>query len=295
MGLFSSIGSFFSPVLGGLGSSIGGIVDDALGMSSQNKANAQKQANYNQQMGLAFRQQQFNEDYAKNMMQWRVEDAQKAGVHPMAALGLSSPSLGSVTMPSDIATYNPVDMGQSTNYAATKAKDRKQQATMVGLQMRGMELDNEYKQAQIDALKVDTLASSIASNQALESPALPPLHDNRLIPGQGDAPPPSGSNSPFLDKPIVRDGWLLDENGHKVGIIPSDAAAQRFEDKLILEWVPFAGSAVRSFRGKFLGQKVNGHWWHGEDKGFLPYPPKKEKGFYENARGVMRFYSDYDN
>lgn len=208
MGLFSSIGSIF----GSGGSWLGGIADGILGMNSANKANAQKQANYNSQMQLALRQQQFNEDYAKSVMQWRVEDAKKAGVHPMAALGMNSPSLGSVSVPSDIGTYNPIDMGQSTNYAATKAKTSPEQKQMVDLQIRGMELDNEYKQAQIDQLKVDTLASSIASDQALTSPASPQV--NAKSPFNGYSPDTPYGKDIYSLFTLARHGDTLVETPH---------------------------------------------------------------------------------
>lgn len=293
MGFFSSLGgilggvagSIISPGLGtvigaGLGSTVGGGIDS-------NQANKTTQGYYNSQMNLARQQMQFQQDYAKSVMQWRVEDAKKAGVHPMAALGMSNPSYSPVSLPSIPssagidASFNPMEFGQSLNYAATKAKDRQQQAQMVGLQMRGLELDNEFKQAQIDALKVDTLASSIASDQALSSPASPPV--NNLNPVGDPA-------SPFMDKPIIRDGWLLDEKGRKISIIPSDALKGRTEDVLGVEWLPFIGSAYRDAKARMIGHEVNGHWWHGLDKGYLPYPPKRKGGprvkvssYYDNS------------
>lgn len=190
MGLFSSIGGILGgiggailapftggasiPIGAGLGSAIGGAADS-------NKANKTAQGYYNQQMDFAKEQFQFQQDYAKNVAQWRVEDAKKAGLHPMAALGISSPSYSPVSAPSSPSystgtDIDPMEFGQSLNYAATKAKESKTQETMVGLQIRGLELDNEMKQAQIDQMKVDTLASSIASNQALRSPAAPSVN-----------------------------------------------------------------------------------------------------------------------
>lgn len=190
MGFFSSIGSVlggavgsvFGPVGTVIGAGLGNAAGSALGGSSSSDKR------YDQQMAFAQSQDQFSRDYVQNAIQWRVEDAKKAGVHPMAALGISSPQYSAASLPSipsDTQSIDPMEFGQSLNYAATKAKDRKQQAQMVDLQMRGLELDNEYKQAQIDALKVDTLASSIASNQAWQSPANPTLNAKE---SQGDSP-----------------------------------------------------------------------------------------------------------
>lgn len=200
MGFFSSLGGILGGVAGsliapgigtvigaGLGSTVGGGVDS-------NKAAKTKQGYYNNQMDLAKQQMQFQQDYVKSVMQWRVEDAKKAGVHPMAALGMSNPGYSPVSLPSipssagTDASLNPMEFGQSLNYAATKAKDRQQQAQMVDLQIRGLELDNEYKQAMINQTKVDTLASSIASNQALGSPAAPTFTpESQHVPGQADS------------------------------------------------------------------------------------------------------------
>lgn len=199
MGFFSSIGSVLGGGLGFLvggpaGAVVGGGLGGGIGSGIEsNQANKTAQGYYNSQMSFAQQQAQFNQDYVKNAMQWRVEDAKKAGVHPMAALGFSSPSYSAVSAPSAPGyamgnSIDPLEFGQSLNYAATKGKDKQQQADMVNLQLEGLMLDNEYKRAQIDQLKVDTLASSIASDQALTSPGAPTLHpENQHVPGQSDS------------------------------------------------------------------------------------------------------------
>lgn len=186
MGFFSSIGSVLGGAIGSVFGPVGTVIGAGLGNAGggaieANRANKTAQGYYNQQMDFAREQMQFQQDYAKNVAQWRVEDAKKAGLHPMAALGISSPNYSPVSAPSAPSysagsDIDPMEFGQSLNYAATKAKESKTQETMVGLQIRGLELDNEMKQAQIDQMKVDTLASSIASNQALRSPAAPSVN-----------------------------------------------------------------------------------------------------------------------
>lgn len=301
MGLFSSLGGILGGAVGsifpgvgtvigaGLGSAIGGGIDD-------NRANKTAEGYYNKNMDFAQRQFQFQQDYIKNSAQWRVEDAKKAGLHPMAALGMSTPSFSPISAPSapEYASSNsvdPMEFGQNLNYAATKAKTAQQQQQMADLTLRGMELDNEYKQAQIDLMKVDALASSIASNQAVNSPPSPQV--NLQEPTGLPSNPKIAPAGTYVDKPIVRDGWVIDDRGRKTGIIPSEDIASRFEDKLIVEWVPFMGSVIRAFKGKFLGQEVNGHYWHGDDKGFLPYPLKKTRGFLGHAADAFRFYNHY--
>lgn len=186
MGLFSGLGGILGGAVGsifpgvgtvigaGIGSAIGGGIDD-------NRANKKAEGYYNNNMDFAQKQFQFQQDYIKNSAQWRVEDAKKAGLHPMAALGMSTPSFSPISAPSapEYASSNsvdPMEFGQNLNYAATKAKTAQQQQQMADLTLKGMQLDNEYKQAQIDLIKVDALASSIASNQAVNSPPSPKVN-----------------------------------------------------------------------------------------------------------------------
>lgn len=254
MGFFSSIGKVFSsvakPVLGVVGGILG---------------NNQAQSNYDQQMGFAREQFEYQKMLHQNQLQWRVEDAKKAGLHPMAALGLSSMQFSPVSGPSSAsADYSWIgDLGQNLDYAATKGKTNVQQAQAFALaqksgevQIEGQELDNEFKRLQI---------MSLVSRLTQTGPAAPEVNTNNPI---------NEPDSPFTDKPIVRDGWLLDEKGRKISVIPSEAMKGRTEDVLGVEWFPFISSAYRDARGRMLGHEINGHWWHGLDKGYLPYPPK---------------------
>lgn len=61
----------------------------ALGSYLNNKA---KSDAYNDSMAFSREQFEYQKALHQNQIQWRVEDAKKAGVHPMAALGLSSMS-----------------------------------------------------------------------------------------------------------------------------------------------------------------------------------------------------------
>lgn len=283
MGLFSSIGGILGGVVGsiipGVGTAIGATVGAGLGGAAgsaidANQANKKAEGYYNQQMSFAQQQAQFQQDYAKNVMQWRVEDAKKAGIHPLAALGVSNPSYSPVSAPSAPAIQDSSafdtgsEFGQNLNRASFQAKTQAQQLQSVrlgmeqiGLQNRGLELDNDFKM-----LQIQQLASQLQNAAASSAPA-PEVNAKNPI---------SGTLSPFIDKPIIRDGWLLDEQGRKISVIPSEDMKARTEDVLGVEWFPFISSAWRDAKARVLGHKTNGHWWHGLDKGYLPYPPKKE-------------------
>lgn len=164
------------------------------------------------------------------------------------------------------------DLGQNLDYAATKGKTNTQQAQAFALaqksgevQIEGQELDNEFKRLQI---------MELVSRLTQTGPAAPEVNSRSPLNTPQDpfsSPRPDG---PFTDKPIVRDGWLLDEKGRKISVIPSEAMKGRTEDVLGVEWFPFISSAYRDAKGRMLGHEINGHWWHGLDKGYLPYPPK---------------------
>ena len=280
MGFFSSIGNAISGVVGGVkdfisdtGNLVGDVASGVMGLAGNKSTNSANQAMNQAQLQLAREQFEWQKELAKNQIAWRVEDAQKAGLHPMAALGLQSTSFSPVSTsftPMQSPDYSFLsDMGQSASYAAMKAKDRKEQAAAVrlaqdqvalqtenmNLQNEGLRIDNEYKQWQL------MTAMQGGANQALNSPASARVGQKDLLPGQAD--------SPYVDKPIVRDGWLLDEKGRKISLIPGADMKSRTEDVLGVEWFPFISSAWRDMKGRIFGHEVAGHKWD-PDRGYIP-------------------------
>ena len=238
-------------------------------------------------------------EFAQNSIRWRVEDAKNAGIHPLYSLGASTNSFTPVSgYTGDYGISDAANtFGQGINRAVqAKMTNEERQALQAKQEMQEtfQLADLNMRQQESDAktlmYKSEALRNYAASQQALKDSALPPAMPSgrpQVMTGQGD--------SPYLDKPIPREGWLLDEKGRKLQPIPSEDLADRTEDKLVIEWLPWLGTELRNVKGKFFGQEVNGHWWHGEDKGYLPYRPPKTKTekFLENAVKAMRFYRAY--
>lgn len=149
------------PLISAGASIIGGLFN----RDSAKDAQAATQANLAQQ----YQQQK---EFAQNGIKWRAKDAKDAGIHPLYALGASIPSYTpqSVSFAADNSVGNSLasagqDIGRAINATRTQPeRDAAFSSSVQRLQVEGMELDNQIKQA--------SLASSI---QRLKQNANPPL------------------------------------------------------------------------------------------------------------------------
>lgn len=276
MGFFSGIGKAFSSILGGAANAVTGILG-ANSKDAANKATADANA---AQLALAREQIDFQKDLAKSQMQWRVEDAKKAGLHPMAALGLQSTSFSPVSSsfaPLESQDYSWIgNMGQSANYAAIKGKDKQQQADMLAfaerqqaLELKNMELqnasletENEYKRWQLKS------AMSGAAGQALRSPASASLKALR-------EPDKSGSVS-------AGDGMYQFMETYEPGVYtlqPGNDWAQLFEDKgMLAELWPLAKTYAIDLANRSPGKSINGMVWSDVHGGWVRKGSKLDTG-----------------
>ena len=259
MGFFSSIGNAIGGIVGGVGSAIGGI----LGANSQKDANS---------ANLDFARQQFEyqKELHKNQLQWRVEDAKKAGLHPMAALGLQSSSFSPVSSNVQANDYSWIgDLGQSAGYAAMKAKDKDQQreafalaAKEANLQFQNMELQNEGLQLENEFRRFQLQQAIVgATSQALRSPGSAStrgLGKRYAIDGQADSLIPK--DSPITDV-IPKYQWVQTADG-RLELYPSSDYAQLWEDKpLGTDLMPLMEAGGVSLRAKITGAPVAGMVW----------------------------------
>lgn len=149
-----------------------------LGGFLNNRANAKAQKQQYQQQ----------KEFAQSGIQWKVEDAKKAGIHPLYALGASTAQYAPQSVGGQDFSFLS-DAGQNIGRAidATRSNPAKANAlatTAAAIQIEGLKLDNDLKRAQ--------LASSMAlTRQAGSAPGLPSVSTVPALtgmPGQGDAP-----------------------------------------------------------------------------------------------------------
>lgn len=132
-----------------------------LGKSSQDKANTIAQQNADRQIAL-------QREFAQNSIQWRAEDAKKAGIHPIYALGASPMSFSPVSV--GVSGRDPLaeslgDMGQDISRAAGAYKTRvSRQVTGDAVMANKLQLENM-------SLQNDLLRQRIAQ---LNAPGTPP-------------------------------------------------------------------------------------------------------------------------
>lgn len=187
------------------------------------------------------------ERFAKHGLQWKIADAKKAGVHPLAALGATTPQYA----PTAIGDFS--QAGQSLGHALDKHMSTDERY-IAALATEKAKLENEYLRAQIDSVR--------ARNNQTPTPAAPSQRDDTaLIAGQGDTryvtkfTPPEETN--YIRTPA--------------GIIvtrPGTSNAQTYEDRygdIIQEFGGFANliSDLAHTGGRYIERySPSQHWFN---------------------------------
>lgn len=188
-------------------------------------------------------------EFAQHGVSWKVEDAKRAGVHPLYALGAQTHSFAPSYVGTDFQSA-----GQDVSRAITATQDQAGRTAVGALALERAHLENDLLRAQI----LKTRAS------AAVGPAMPSVAANPwLVDGQGDsaAADPRIANLMFsgiphrsgvMDVPLER--TASDTAGREVGSIgdvgfartktgfapvPSKDVAERIEDNLFsqLSWM----------------------------------------------------------
>jgi len=189
----SLLGTIAGPLIGAVGSIFGGMQQQS-GAVKGGKIAARatlKAGRMNARMQKLFAQQG---------IRWRVKDAKKAGLHPLAALGAQTtsfaPSFVGATQAGQGIADGAAAMGQGISRAASAFGDIGERIENSGYiaQLQKLQLDNM-------ALQNQALASQIAvMNQPGNPPAAPSPANRYLIDGQGQAV----KGNLVVDQPLKR-------------------------------------------------------------------------------------------
>lgn len=199
--------------------------------------------------------EKLQKDFAQKGIQWKVADAKKAGIHPLAALGASTHSFAPNNVGSELASAGQ-DLGRAIDAERTKSErvdGYTAQARNLALQKAGLEND---------ILRTE-LASRVARvRQAGQPPARPTVDPNQhLIPGQGDSPG-------IKDKALERAGWN-NANPHAEAGAISDIGFS----KTPTGWAPTQSNDFKQ-RSEEDPWAIAGHWARHR------IPPSFQMGFH---------------
>lgn len=271
-------------ILGAIGSGISSI----MGMNAAK--DAQKQQN-----AMAERNIALQKEFAQQGIRWKVEDAQRAGIHPIYALGAPTTSFAPVSI-GDSLSPGIRAAGQDISRAISStgsALEREISSTAAAIQLEKGGLENELLRTQIFRLKQ-------SSNPPLPTPTDP----HGVMPGQGNAAPvikekteragwnpsnPSAEHHSIADIGYARTpggGWMP---------VPSKDVKERIEDNLPHEVSHYVRNNVMPFIGKHnppFHAPFNQHWEFDWTDGYTLHYNEPQRGGYGSR--YMK-YHDYFN
>lgn len=175
-------------ILGAVGSIAGGLLTNSANKKAA-KENVQNQ-----------------KEFAQNSLQWKAADAEKAGISKVFAMGAPTTSFAPSNVGSNFDFLG--DAGQNIGRAISATQSPGNQAAAIpraaqAVQLEGMQLDNEFKKAQIASLNKNL-------TQAGQPPGVPTIDAPYAIPGQ-----------PLTVKsPEVNQSTKIDVSGRDPGLTP---------------------------------------------------------------------------
>jgi hypothetical protein len=181
--------------------------------------------------GLSFlntsKNRKLQKQFAKKGIQWKVQDARAAGVHPLFALGASTHSFSPVSVGEGVNALRSggQDIGRAVDASSSKS------ARMEKLGLERAALENEL------------LRSQIARNNSAQLAPPVPGNDRYLMQGQGNSPlvinramerTVSAPEAPHQEPGAVPDmGFVRTPTG--LAPVPSTDAKERIEDNWLQE------------------------------------------------------------
>lgn len=176
MGFFSSIGNAIKKTVGKVGDfisdSAGGILSAAGDLASGLLGNSASADTNAAQIQLTREQMAYQRELAQNQIQWRVEDAKKAGLHPLAGLGVSSASYSPVSTDLTPADYSFLgDMGQNLNRAIMQGKTSKERQQALARQNQYDDIMMRKANAEADLAETTAASERLRLHRELFPPS----------------------------------------------------------------------------------------------------------------------------
>lgn len=180
------------------------------------------------------RQMLLQKEFAQKGLQWRVADAEKAGIHPLAALGFNASGYQPVASEGPNSGELMMDLGQNLAGAMSRSSTQ-QDKEMAALQIMSMkqdvtgkELDNQIRAKTLQDLNTD-------------KPSFP--GGENFMPGQGNSGKvkvvPSQRTASATGRPAQEAGWTPDVGYARTDTgltpIPSKDVKERIEDQFVPE------------------------------------------------------------
>lgn len=154
MGFLSSLGNAVSSIGQSFGGLLGGVGGALISSNAQEKQND--------------KQIELQREFAQNGIQWKVEDAKKAGIHPLYALGAQTVSYSPMSVGTPDYSSIGAQFGQNLGSAL---QGREQQAKQQLYNDKLQDLDLETRSLQNDLLRaqISQINTSLAQGQDIIS------------------------------------------------------------------------------------------------------------------------------
>lgn len=131
--------------------------------------------------------------FAQQGIQWKVADAKKAGIHPLAALGANTHSFQNV-----VGDYSGLaSAGQDLGRAIDATRTKSERVDAYTAELRKLQIERGQLENSVLRTK---LASDLAKVKTAGSPPAAPPQNPNLLEGQGDSP---GIDNQAME----RQGW----------------------------------------------------------------------------------------
>lgn len=220
--------AWLAPVAGAV---LGSVVGNLMNREENSKANDIQRDNAANNIAL-------QKEFAQNSLQWKIKDAQKAGVSPLAALGAQGTSFQPVSVgytPDTSLGDSMAQMGQNLGaaYASKQTADQRVYTqAMESAQLENAQLQNELLRSQITTINKTNV------------PPMPGGNLTPMIDGQGNSklvikkPAEITASSPGVvaqQAGSINDYGFVHTGSGGLAMVPSQDVKQRIEDQFIPE------------------------------------------------------------